>query len=69
MEASAVFAVAKFRKVKAASIFIVSDLATKDFGWNPQFHSKGLKIAFRNLLEVCVEALKKEAVSSIVQAK
>jgi len=57
MEASAVFAVAKFRKVKAASIFTISDLATKDFEWNPQFHSKKLKMGYRNLLKVCVEAL------------
>jgi len=57
MEASAVFAVAKFRKVKAASIFTISDLATKDFEWNPQFHSKELKIGYRNLLRICVDAL------------
>jgi len=57
MEASAIFAVAKFREVKAAAIFTISDLATKDFEWNPQFHSEGLTIGFGNLFKVCVEAL------------
>jgi uridine phosphorylase len=57
MEASAVFAIAKFREVKAGAIFTISDLATKDFEWDPQFHSKELTIGFGNLFKVCVEAL------------
>jgi len=37
MEASAVFAVAKYRKVKAAAIFTVSD-SLAELKWNPKFH-------------------------------
>ena len=57
MEASAVFAVAKFRKISAAALFLVSDSATENFEWNPQFHSKQVISGFEKLLKVCVETL------------
>jgi len=57
MEASAVFAIAKFRKISAAALFIVSDLATKNFEWNPQFHSKELINGYERLFKVCTETL------------
>jgi len=37
MEASAVFSVAKYRKVKAAAMFTVSD-SLAELKWNPKFH-------------------------------
>jgi len=57
MEASAVFAVADFRKISAAALFLVSDLATEDFEWNPQFHSREVQKGFVNMLKVCAESL------------
>lgn len=57
MEASAVFTVAKFRKTKAASLFVISDLATKNFEWDPQFHSRQVVGGFERLFRVCTEAL------------
>ena len=56
-EASAIFAVSKFRGVRSAAIFVVSDLATKDFKWKPKFHSKKLVEGQKNLLKVAVKAL------------
>jgi uridine phosphorylase len=57
MEASAIFAVAKFRKISAASLFVISDLATKNFEWPPQFHSSQVKRGFKRLFKVCAETL------------
>jgi len=59
MEASAVFAVSRFRGVQAAALFIISDLLTEELEWNPQFHSKRITESFEVLLEVCAEALAK----------
>lgn len=49
MEASAVFAVAQVRKVKAAAVFVVTDVLGEK--WNPQFKHKG------KLLEDTVDAV------------
>ena len=47
MEASAMFAVAKYRKVKIASAFVVSDiLGTK---WVPKFHKLDVKRTLNKL--------------------
>lgn len=58
-EASAIFAVSKFRGIRSAAIFVISDLATKDFKWKPQFHSKELEEGQKNLLKVAIKALVK----------
>jgi len=57
MEAAAIFAVAKFRKIGAASLFLISDLATKDFEWNPQFDSSEVMGGYEKLFKVCAETL------------
>ncbi len=38
MEASALFSVARFRRAKAASVFVVSDVLNES-GWRPRFHA------------------------------
>ncbi|MFB0523055.1 MAG: nucleoside phosphorylase [Candidatus Bathyarchaeia archaeon] len=57
MEASAIFAVAKFRRISAAALFLISDLATENFEWNPQFHSSEVRKGFERLFKVCAETL------------
>ncbi len=57
MEAAAVFAVSKFRKVKSAAIFTISDLATKDFKWVPKFHARELARGMETLFDVSVKLL------------
>ena len=37
MEASALFSVARFRRAKAASVFVISDVL-EEAGWRPRFH-------------------------------
>lgn len=54
MEASALFAVAKVRKVKIASAFVVSDILGED-KWDPQFDSKHVTQNLNRLLDVAVE--------------
>ncbi|MBS3167625.1 nucleoside phosphorylase [Candidatus Woesearchaeota archaeon] len=56
MEASALFTVAKFRKVKMAAAFVVSDLLLPD-KWNPAFDSKHVKQDLKKLLDAAVECL------------
>ncbi|RLG16814.1 hypothetical protein DRN63_03800 [Nanoarchaeota archaeon] len=55
MEAATVFAVSKFRKVKAAAIFTISDLATPDFKWVPMFHSRKVKHGLEKLFKISLE--------------
>ena len=55
MEASALFAVAKVRKVKIASAFVVSDILGKK--WKPQFHKLDIKRAQNKLIDAAVECL------------
>lgn len=57
MEAAAVFAISKYRKVKSAAIFAISDLATRDFKWVPKFHAKELRQGMENLFKICVKVL------------
>lgn len=60
MEASALFAVGKFRNVKVASCFVVSDILGKD-KWDPQFDSKHVKDKLKLLVDVAVELFSKRA--------
>ena len=56
MEASALFAVAKLRKVKIASAFVVSDVLGKK--WEPKFHHINVKKSLNKLIDVGIECLK-----------
>ena len=56
MEASALFAVAKLRKVKIASAFVVSDVLMKD-KWNPQFDEKHVREKMNLILDASIECL------------
>lgn len=56
MEASALFAVAKVRKVKIASAFIVSDILGKK--WEPNFHKIDVQKGLNKLFEAAVGCLK-----------
>ncbi|HIH31156.1 TPA: nucleoside phosphorylase [Candidatus Woesearchaeota archaeon] len=58
MESAAVFAISQHRKIKSAAIFVISDVATKDFSWNPGFHDNSLKKGIELLFEVSVNSLK-----------
>lgn len=56
MEASALFAVAKYRKVKIASAFVVSDLLGKK--WLPKFHRFDVRRALNKLIDAGMDCLK-----------
>lgn len=56
MESSALFAVAKYRKVKIASAFVVSDVLGEK--WEPKFHTFNVKKTLNKLLDTCVKCLK-----------
>ncbi|OGJ17905.1 hypothetical protein A3K73_02765 [Candidatus Pacearchaeota archaeon RBG_13_36_9] len=56
MEASALFAVAKLRKVKIASAFVVSDVLSKE--WGPKFHTFNVRRALNKLIDAGVECLR-----------
>lgn len=55
MESSALFAVAKFRKVEIASAFVVSDLLGKK--WKPKFHTFDVRKAQNKLIDAAVKCL------------
>ncbi len=55
MEASALFAVARVRKVKIASAFVVSDLLGDR--WDPQFYAKHVKENLKKLVDAAVQCL------------
>jgi len=55
MEASALFAVAQFRKVKIASVFIVSDLLEKK--WTPKFDKINVRKTLNKLVDIGVNCL------------
>ena len=57
MEASALFAVAKLRKVKIASLFVVSDVLGND-KWDPQFHKFNYKRTLNKMVDVAIDCLK-----------
>lgn len=54
MEASALFAVAQFRKVKIASVFVVSDLLGKK--WIPKFHRFDVRKIQYKLIDAALHA-------------
>lgn len=56
MEAAALFAVAKYRKVEAGALVTISDYV-EEHAWTPQFHSRGEQLAklFRLALEVLTD--------------
>jgi uridine phosphorylase len=58
METSALFAVAKFRKVKIASAFVVSDILGED-RWDPQFDAKHVTSKLNELFDAALEYLLK----------
>lgn len=53
MEASALFAVAKVRRVKIASIFTVSDVLGEK--WDPQFHKMDLKRNLNKMVDASMD--------------
>lgn len=55
MEASAVFAIAQKKKIKAAALFVISD-TLYNFKWNPQFKSDKVHKSLKNLALKCAEA-------------
>jgi len=56
MEASALFAVARYRKVKIASAFVVSDMLGKN--WEPKFYHLSLKKTLNKVLDSAIGCLK-----------
>ena len=56
MEASALFAVAEYRKVKIASAFVVSDVLGGE--WKPKFHKFNVARAQNRLIDAAVKCLK-----------
>ncbi len=56
MEASALFAVEKLRKVKIASVFVVSDVLGND-KWEPQYHDLGYKERLNQMVDVAIDCL------------
>jgi uridine phosphorylase len=57
MEASAIFAVAKFRKVKIASAFIVSDILGEK--WDPRFHRLDVRKIQNKIIDSAIDCLLK----------
>lgn len=55
MEASALFVVAKYRKVKIASAFVVSDILGKK--WEPKFHALDVVRSQNKLIDAAVDCL------------
>ncbi|VVB75191.1 Purine nucleoside phosphorylase [uncultured archaeon] len=58
METSALFTIAKIRKVKLAAAFIVSDVLGKK--WDPQFDTKKVNIDLNKIFDLGVEFLLKK---------
>lgn len=59
MEASALFTVAKLRKVKIAAAFAVSDVLWED-KWDPQFNTRHVRQNLNKLFDAAVECLMKK---------
>jgi len=55
MECSALFTVAKYRKVKLASAFVVSDVLGKK--WEPEFHKFNIKDNLKKLFDLGVKCI------------
>ena len=58
METSAIFAVAKYRGVEAASAQVISDILTER-GWFPAFHERSVRESAEVLLKAALEVLSK----------
>jgi len=58
MEASALFAVAKLRKVKIAAAFVVSDVLGEK--WEPKFHHVNVKSMQNKMIDAAMTCLKKK---------
>ena len=56
MEASALFAVAEYRKAEIAAIFAVSD-SHAELEWRPKFHTKNFKKGLQNVFEIAKKVL------------
>jgi uridine phosphorylase len=56
METSSIFALAKYRRVEAASIQVVSDILLKE-GWNPAFHHDKVLENRHAIMRIAAEAL------------
>lgn len=54
MEASALFAIAKYRNKSIGALFYISDILS-DLKWNPQFHSKHVELGKSILLDVAMD--------------
>lgn len=57
MEASALFAVAQYRKVKVAAAFVVSDVLNKK--WDPKFHKIDVRVTLNKLIDASINCLSK----------
>ncbi|OIO80314.1 hypothetical protein AUJ84_04040 [Candidatus Pacearchaeota archaeon CG1_02_32_132] len=55
MEASAVFALAEYRKVSIASAFVVSDVLKTE--WEPKFHKLNVRTALNKLVDAAMDCL------------
>jgi len=58
MEAAALFSVAKVRKAKIASVFVVSDILGEK--WEPQFDKMDLKRTLNQVVEACIDCFKRK---------
>jgi len=56
METSALFAIAKYRKVKIAAAFIVSDVLGNK--WEPNFHKLDVKRGLRLMVDASIDCLR-----------
>jgi len=56
MESAALFAVGKVRKIKVASLFVVSDVLGEK--WDPQFHKMNLKKTLNKLVDVFIDCFR-----------
>ena len=56
MEAAALFAVAKYRKVQLVSAFAISD-SLSDLKWNPMFHHEKTAEGLKTLFDAAVTVL------------
>lgn len=55
MEASAIFEISRLRGIKSAAMFVISDLAKKDFSWAPGFYEQSLEEGKNKLMEMAVQ--------------
>jgi uridine phosphorylase len=59
METSAVFAIAKYRNIKAASAQVISDILTEN-GWQLAFQDKSVRENTEALVKIVLETISKE---------